>query len=654
MNVHTDIDRVPDVQAEPRAGADAPAGAHGGDARTWLAAIVDSSPDAVAGLSPTGIIRSWNAGAERLYGLSRVAAVGQPVSVLTPPELFGERGRGFARTLAGEAEFVREDTEDLRADGTRIPVTLTLSPIRDEAGRTVGIARIARDSSERRRLERDLRWGSEHDPLTGLFNRRRFEEELAREVDRAIRYPVSAGSVLLADIDRFKAVNDGLGHRAGDEVVKAVVQVLSARLRATDVLAAGSAATSSAMLLPHTRPDDAWVVACSLCEAIRREVSVADGLGLRTTVSIGVAPLGGGITGEDSMAIADMAMYEAKRHGRDRAVTFGRQPHRLRDQLDWAERLREALAAQHFTLYAQPIVDLATGASDRDELLLRLREPDGRVVSPKAFIGPAERFGLIGEIDRWVIRSAAALLGARVGAERGVTINLSARSMGEPGTLELIAGELEAARIDRARLAVEVDAAAASADPEIAREFVLGVHEIGCGSELDTFGSGPHTFECLREVPVDMAKIDGALVRRLPGGKRDRALVRAIVDATHAFGVRVGAVQVAGAQALDVLRRGRSRLCPGPVSRPVSPCSPRRAPSRRRLTVTGARRWPRCGPRSVTRSLGRTAWLRGEPGTDGRAGLRGAGGIASRAGPRLRRRAPRCAGVRGSAAAQLG
>src|SRR4029077_950740 len=119
---------------------------------------------------------------------------------------------------------------------------------------------------------------------------------------------------------------------------------------------------------------------------------VADGRKVRTTLSVGVAPLGGGISGEDSLAIADMAMYEAKRHGHDRVMTFSQQPQYMRDQLAWAQRLQQALADDHFALYQQPIVQLQTGAVDRYELLLRLREPDGRVAPPKAFVPAAERF----------------------------------------------------------------------------------------------------------------------------------------------------------------------------------------------------------------------------------------------------------------------
>jgi len=270
----------------------------GGDARDWLAAIVESSSDAVVGLDPEGTIRSWNAGAERLYGHAAADAIGRPVAILIPPELAGERNRGLAEVLAGTAEFVREETEDLRADGKRVPVLLTRSPIRDAAGEVIGIARIAQDITERKSLESELRWGSEHDPLTGLFNRRRFAEELAREVTRASRYPDNTGALLLADLDSLKYVNDTLGHRAGDEVIKGVAGVLAERIRTTDVLARVGG-DEFAVLLPHTRLASAWLVARTLCDAVRENVTTADGRKVRTTLSVGVAPRGGGMSGED-------------------------------------------------------------------------------------------------------------------------------------------------------------------------------------------------------------------------------------------------------------------------------------------------------------------------------------------------------------------
>ena len=504
------------------------------ESRAWLAGIVESSSDAVVGLDLDAAIQTWNAGAERLYGYAAADAIGRPIAMLMPPELAAQRERVLARILAGEAEFVREETEDICADGSRVAIVLTSTPIRDASGRIIGVARIAQDITERKRLERELRWGSEHDPLTGLFNRRRFGEELAREVGRAARYPDSPGSLLLADLDNLKYVNDKLGHRAGDEVIQGVAAVLSERVRTTDVLARVGG-DEFAILLPHTRLEAAWLVGRSLCDAVRERVTQADGHRVRTTLSIGVAPLGGGISGQDSMAIADMAMYEAKRHGQDRVMTFSQQPQYMRDQLGWADRLAHALSEGHFALYAQPIVDLATDAVVRHELLLRLREPDGRVAPPKAFMPAAERFGLSNEIDRWVVRSSLELMAASGGRD-GYAINVSGLSIGDAGLVALLGAEIARAGVDPARLMVEITEAAAINDIDATRDFLHGLREIGCGSAIDDFGAGLSSFNHLRELPVDLVKIDGradpGAAGRCPrscareGGRRRRPCVR--------------------------------------------------------------------------------------------------------------------------------
>jgi len=552
--MHAPFQSPADVDQPSRRPSPAPARARPlADQRrlAWLAAIVESSSEAVVGVGASGLIESWNASAERLYGHRAQEAIGRPVTMLMAPELRADREHALARVLCGEAEFVREETEDLRADGTRVAVALTASPIRDEHGAIVGAARIANDITDRKRLELELKFNSDHDPLTGLFNRRRFGEELARESARALRYPESAGSLLLADLDNVKYVNDTFGHRAGDELIVGVARVLARRIRNTDVLAR-IGGDEFAIVLPNTRLDTALLVGRSLRDAAREHVAAIDGHKIRTSLSIGVAPLGGGMTGEDSMAVADLAMYEAKKRGRDRVVTFREEPAHLRGALGWAERLRDALAEGHFRLYAQPILDLASGTLARHELLLRLHEADSTIVLPGAFIGTAERFGLINEIDRWVLGEAIRLLGTHERAS--FSINVSGLSIGDPTLLTLIETQLAHAGVDPARLAFELGEPAALADLDAARAFVTGLRRIGCGAALDDFGAGFGSFACLRQLPVDSVKIDGTFVRALPGDEHDRLLIRAIVDVARGLGIRTVAEQVGSAAALAMLR----------------------------------------------------------------------------------------------------
>jgi EAL domain-containing protein (putative c-di-GMP-specific phosphodiesterase class I) len=261
--------------------------------------------------------------------------------------------------------------------------------------------------------------------------------------------------------------------------------------------------------------------------------------------------------------------------------------------------------ADHFTLYAQPIVDLATGSRERRELLLRLREPDGRVVGPKAFIGAAERFGLINEIDRWVVGAALALLDAERAEATAYAINVSGLSLGDPGLIALIADGLGHAGIDPARLTVELSEQAAMADIDVARNFVGALREIGAGVALDDFGSGVRSFGCLRELAVGVVKIDGELIRRLPGSERDHVVVKAIADVARAFGMRTVAEHVGSAATLAVLREAGVDFAQGyHLGRPRPARSGHAAPRRRgpRSRTGSGTQAPAAASSSVTRA----------------------------------------------------
>lgn len=440
-----------------------------------------------------------------------------------------------AAMRAGAVDFVSKDRL------VRLPAAVTRA--RNEAAM----------ERERKRLEDELQFNSDHDPLSGLFNRRRFATELARAVADAERYPDTAGSLLLIDLDHFKYVNDTLGHHAGDQLLTTVARALSARMRESDVIARVGG-DEFAVVLPHTPLDAGLLAARSLCDAASRFMIIVNGRKVRTTMSVGVVPLGRGMTGEDSLALADIAMYEAKKQGRNRVVALERKPAEMVDQLGWSERLRDALAFARFELYAQPIVEIATGRVDRHELLLRLRDEHDELVAPEAFIPTAERFGLIGAIDRWVVHQAIEQLALRPKRTNIYMVNLSAISIGDPQMLPLIAAELDRTRIDPTRLVFEVTETAAITDMDTASEFMHGLRRIGCGSALDDFGSGFGSFVYLKHLPVDYLKIDREFVGHLPGSTQDRALVKAIIDVARSLGQRTIAEYVGSRATLSVLR----------------------------------------------------------------------------------------------------
>jgi EAL domain-containing protein (putative c-di-GMP-specific phosphodiesterase class I) len=277
---------------------------------------------------------------------------------------------------------------------------------------------------------------------------------------------------------------------------------------------------------------------------------------LHPTLSIGVAPVGEGLGAEDSLAAADLAMFEAKRHGRNRVSTSTQafSADVMTQQLGWLARLRSALADDRLELHAQPIVDVRDRVVSHRELLVRMRDEDGELLMPAAFIPTAERFGMIAEIDRRVVREAIRIVGADPSSGICYAVNLSGVSVGDPELLRLIESEIVAAGVDPTRLMFEFTETAAIDDLGRSREFTEELNRIGCACALDDFGSGFGSFAYLKHLPVRYLKIDGEFVRNLPGNHDDRVLVKAIVDLARGLGKQTIAEFVGSEAALELLR----------------------------------------------------------------------------------------------------
>lgn len=520
--------------------------------RDQLAAIVESSDDAIIWLDKECTIRSWNRGAENLYGYDRWEMLGRPVATITASDTALEREHLLGRVL-GDGQVERFETRDVRKDGTEVDVAVTDSPIRDEGGSVTGIARVARDISARKRMEAELAFLAERDPLTGVFNRRRMHEELVQQCARAVRYEEVAG-LLVADIDNFKHINDSLGHAVGDEVIKQVTGSIKKQLRETDLLAR-LGGDEFAVLLPRTDLDGTVRTARSLCAAVAGLDAPIHGHRIRITMSVGVAEIPGEmVSAEDALAVADVAMYEAKRLGRNRVVVGGATLGRSATEvLEMSKRLRDALREQRFELWAQPIIHLSSGTVAAYELLLRLRQ-DGHLLQPDSFIPTAERYGLIGDIDRWVVRRALELATLPEMASFSLSINLAGTSVGDRRLLDDIRDGVRREGIDPGRLIFEITETAAISAIETARTFIDDLHRTGCVVALDDFGSGFASFYYLKYLPIDYLKIDGDFIRTLPASDGDRLVVKAIMDVAQGLGKHTVAEHVGSTPAADMLR----------------------------------------------------------------------------------------------------
>ena len=526
-------------------------------AREFLSYVVESSDDAIVTTNRRGTITSWNRGAERLYGYTSGEAIGRPISLLVGRGGEAEQADLTRRVFAGES-IEQLETARMRRDGTDVPVSLSISPVRDEAGEIVSAAVIARDVTDRRRYEARLRALAEHDHVTGLLNRRRFEAELRRELSRTLRSG-RGGAVVSVDLDGFKGINDSVGHAAGDEVLRNVANLLAARSREGD-LVARLGGDEFALLLPDTDHGQAQAAARHLLDALHELRTEIDGAAFPVTASVGVALFAADSARWDELLVsADLAMYAAKRQGRDRIVTFTpreAQAARADARLSWSQRIRQALDEDGLVLHWQAIVDMDTGRPSHGELLLRMRSPDG-LLPPGEFLGAAERLGLIHAIDRWVVKQAIVMLReGRTPDGLPISVNLSGETLaGDTELLGLIERAVQRGDVDPAKLIFEITETAAIANIVEARDFALGLRRLGCGLALDDFGTGFGSFYHLKYLPVDFLKIDREFVHNLPRSHLDQRLVRSIVDVARSLKIRTVAESVGDDSTIDHLRQ---------------------------------------------------------------------------------------------------
>jgi len=372
-----------------------------------------------------------------ILGHPRATLIGLAHRSVTHPDDVAGHEASTRRLLAGDARSFTCEKRFLHAAGHPVWTSINVTLIRDADGRPLHFITQAQDITERRLYENQLKHMADHDPLTGLLNRRSFHGELDHHIARVKRFGAT-GAVLMIDLDHFKYYNDTQGHSAGDDLIVRIGHALESRMRETDVLAR-LGGDEFAVLLAREDPASAEVVARGLLEVIRDE-SPAPTLGerRRVTASIGIACFtdGEGITGEEIMVNADVAMYDAKENGRNQTGHYRTAEHerpRMESQMRWASEITQVLAEDRFELVAQPIQPLRGNGPTQYELLLRMRDTNGDQIPPGTFLYIAERLGLIQEIDRWVVAHAIDLLAEQRAAGRDLRfeVNLSGHTIGD-------------------------------------------------------------------------------------------------------------------------------------------------------------------------------------------------------------------------------
>jgi diguanylate cyclase (GGDEF)-like protein/PAS domain S-box-containing protein len=470
--------------------------------------------------------------------------------------------------------------------GQEIAIQDSAAPIRDRNGRTVGAVVVFRDVTKERRLKRALSFQASHDALTGLINRREFDNRLQQALQGA-RDGEGTHALLYVDLDQFKVVNDTCGHSAGDRLLRDVTALLQQHVRSADVIAR-LGGDEFGILVQHCSIEQATRIAEAIRQAVRDFRFTWEQNAASIGASVGVVEI---TRDSESVAAllsaADIACYAAKDAGRNRVHVYdaGEVSGRHREMY-WVSRVTRAVDENRLELEYQRIQP--TGATTAAlppfyELLVRLRGDDGEIVLPCEFIPAAERYNIIGTIDRWVVERAVATLRDVIVAGREpplLAVNLSGNSLCERSFLDLLLSLVEDPQIGRC-LCFEVTESAVISSLAQAVFFMQELRKRGCRFALDDFGSGLSSFHYLKTLPVNFLKVDGQFFGGDSPDPVDRSMVEAISKVAQALGIATIAERVESAAALERLTalginyaQGHFLARPEPLARLLSTSSP--------------------------------------------------------------------------------
>ena len=463
----------------------------------------------------------------------------------------------------GRVITLPENSVLITKNGEEVPIQDSAAPIRDRIGNIIGAVMIFHDVSKESRLFRQLSYQASHDTLTGLINRREFENRLATALDKINDNNENTHALLYVDLDQFKVVNDTFGHTAGDALLRQLSESIQANIRSSDVLAR-LGGDEFGILLERCSEDRAIEVA----EAIRGSIE-----GYRfewqdsfTTVrcSIGVVL----VTSENAdvarlMSSADVACYSAKDMGRNQVHFYRDSDASMRhEEMKWVSRITSAVEEDRLELFFQPIIGIGKQNGEHRghyELLLRMRDEDGELVGPNQFIPAAERYNLMSTLDRWVIHEALSKFADRSEdgrdgrAKYTLAINLSGTSLSEDRFLDFVIDELEKQKLPQGAICFEITETAAISNLARVVHFMQALKKLGCKFSLDDFGSGLSSFTYLKNLPVDYLKIDGHFISNVAEDSVDESMVKAIREVGSAMGIETIAERVESKKVLDKL-----------------------------------------------------------------------------------------------------
>jgi diguanylate cyclase (GGDEF)-like protein/PAS domain S-box-containing protein len=527
--------------------------------RNFVTNVLDTAQAIILTQNRDHEILMVNPYGQALMGYSPAELKGMSFFTLLQHQGLGTEVSEYLNALAeGEREHFELESDLECKDKGMLNIVWQHSRLHRQTNDGPAILSVGMDITARKKAELRLAWLADHDPLTGLFNRRRFEKELEDAIAGAKRYR-HTGALLFFDLDQFKYVNDTSGHGAGDRLLVILSNSLPTLLRDVDVIGR-LGGDEFGVILSHANADEAIHVAKKILSHISETEFPCGDRVHKVSASIGVAlfPEHGSDV-QDLLARTDLAMYQVKESGRGGwyLLSTDDKSHRvMQERVLWKQRVENALAEKRFVLFVQPIVCIADGVTSHWEVLLRMRGEGDALIAPSYFIEIAESTGLIHALDRMVLSEAAAHLGLMrdQGRKITLTVNLSGHAFNDPQLLNFLKKVLAENRLDPKQIVFEMTETAAVSDIGAARRLMEAINEIGCQFALDDFGTGFSSFDYLRQLPFEFIKIDGSFIRNLSTRPDDQVLVRAMVDIAVAFKKKTIAEQVEDAETLALLK----------------------------------------------------------------------------------------------------
>lgn len=460
-----------------------------------------------------------------------------------------------------ESAGLAENTALIQRGGGRLSIEDSAAPIRDKEGNIVGVVLVFHDVSQARQMARTMTHHATHDALTGIINRREFEHRLDLALQSAKR-EAKDHTVLYLDLDRFKIVNDTCGHGAGDELLRQLTSLLQTKLRQSDTLGR-LGGDEFGVLLDSCPAGPAFRIADLLRQTVRDFHFAWLDKVFPIGVTIGLVTFDHTAgTVEDVLRMADAACLLAKDKGRNRVhvhIQGDAEIARRHGEMGWIARIQKAFDEDLFILYSQKILSLGgpEEAGEHREVLLRMKDDDGTMIPPMAFIPAAERYGLMPQIDRWVVNAVFSQLAQEHsdGADEGTcAINLSGTSICDDDFLTFVLEKMDYYQTEPSQICFEITETAAITNLSQATVLIRELKKRGCRFSLDDFGSGMSSFAYLKHLPVDYLKIDGGFVKDMIDDKIDCAMVEAINHIGHVMGIRTIAEFVENDEILAKLR----------------------------------------------------------------------------------------------------